>query len=300
MRWVSSGWFPVGGLGLAFALASAASSPAQARAGFTAGSSIGRAVAAAVELGASTGVCVLDERGEVAFEHAAAELFAPASNMKVLTAAAVLRGLGSEHRFVTRFELAEGLLVVRASGDPNWITHTVHAPAAAFGEVVAELQRRGVVALRGIRLDPGSFTGAARPASWPQNQLHTYYCAPTGAFVLDQGTFALRIDPAGRRDRALVRFDGPLVGPPLRGDIELVARRGVSTCGAIDRDDHVLVRGDLSRSSAPVRIQTAVADPAVWFERSLRDLLARAGIALRADAAAPPDGPVHEVMTTLA
>lgn len=269
--------------------------------------SVAGAVALAGQHGARAGVCVLDEHGRVVYEHRADEAFAPASNQKVLTAAAVLRGLGADFRFVTRFELRAGVLVVRASGDPNWITRmhetpdvpTAHAPEAKFGEVVAALQRRGIRALRGIELDPGPFTGPARPASWPQNQLHTYYCAPTGPFVLDQGVFALKVDPAGRRDTAAVTLDGPTFGPHLHGAIELVGRRGVSACGASDRGDHVLVRGKLSRRSPAIRIRAAVRDPRTWYERSLRRMLALGGIAI--DPAAPPaDGLVHEVRTALA
>jgi len=261
--------------------------------------SVRSAIAAAEKLGARTGVCVLDARGRVLFERRANEAFAPASNQKLLTAAAVLQGLGQEHRFVTRFELKDGALVVRASGDPNWISGTAHSPADRFGEVIAELQRRGIRAVSDVVFDAGTFTGPTRPAGWPQDQLYTYYCAPTGPFVLDQGIFWLRIDPRGRTNTAAVRLDGPMIGPSLQGKITLVRKRGVSSCGAIDRGDRVLVRGKLSQRSGAIRIRTAVIDPKRWYERTLRELLKRAGIAVSAAAAAPPDGPVHEVTTTV-
>jgi serine-type D-Ala-D-Ala carboxypeptidase/endopeptidase (penicillin-binding protein 4) len=132
-----------------------------------------RAIQAAEALGARTGVAVADAEGKVLFRHRATEAFAPASNMKVLTAAAVLQGLGADHQFVTQFALHEGRLVVRASGDPNWITGTAHSPAAIFGEVAAVLQRLHVTAVRGIDLEPGSFRGPDRPSTWPRDQLYT-------------------------------------------------------------------------------------------------------------------------------
>ena len=58
-------------------------------------------------------------RGAVLFRHRAAEAFAPASNLKVLTAAAVLQGLGADHAFVTRFALRAGRLVVTATRSTN-------------------------------------------------------------------------------------------------------------------------------------------------------------------------------------
>jgi len=268
-------------------------------AGLVEAQSVRQEVAAAEALGARTGVCVLDSTGGVVFSHRATEAVAPASNQKLLTAIAVLRGLGTSHRFVTRFVLRRGGLVVHASGDPNWITASAHDPMACFGEVAAVLQRRGVRSLRDIELAPGVFTGPMRPATWPQNQLHTYYCAPTGPFVLDQGVFALRIDPRGQTRTAVVALAGPVLGPRLAGSIRLVDRRGVSSCGAIDRGDSILVRGQLSRRSAAVTIRTAVADPTVWYARMLRGVLREAGIGIDRDAPAPADGPVAAIETTI-
>lgn len=258
-------------------------------------SEVGKAEA----LGARTGVCVLDGSGRVVYEHRAREAVTPASNQKLLTAAAVLHGLGDDFRFRTRFALRDGQLVVHASADPNWITATAHAPLALFGEVAATLQRRGVTAVRGLTLDRGVFTGPARPDGWPQNQLHTYYCAPTGPFVLEQGIFAVCIDPRGQSRTAALRLLAPPVGPRLTGAIDLVGGRGVSSCGAIDLGDRVKVRGKLSRRAGVVTIRTAVADPALWYERTLREVLRQAGIAVDADAALLADADVLEVTTAL-
>lgn len=258
-----------------------------------------RAVQAAEALGARTGVAVADGEGRVLFRHRADEAFAPASNMKLLTAAAVLRGLGPDHHFVTRFALRSGRLVVTASGDPNWITGTAHAPEVVFGEVAAALQRLHITALRGIDLEPGTFVGPSRPASWPQDQLHTYYCAPTGAFVLDQGTFAIAIT-AGRGSAAVVRIAGPVVSTPLRGTVEMVDKPKGAVYGAIDQGSTVLVRGKFYRKSPPVTIRTAVEDPAGWYEAALLQSLTAAGLTVAADAKVDaPDGPVHEYRTDL-
>jgi D-alanyl-D-alanine carboxypeptidase/D-alanyl-D-alanine-endopeptidase (penicillin-binding protein 4) len=259
---------------------------------------IDRAVAAAEALGARTGVAVADADGRVLYRHRPDETFTPASNMKLLTAAAVLRGLGAQHKFVTRFSLRNGRLVVAASGDPNWITGTAHAPDAVFGEVAAALQQRGVTAVRGIDLEPGVFHGPSRPATWPQDQLQTYYAAPTGPFVLDQGTFAVSIS-AGRGDRAVVRVAAPATATAVRGSIELADRAKDAVYGAIDQGDAVQVRGRFYRKADPVTIKTAVQDPAVWYDGALRRALAGAGIRIAADAEAAADGLVHEYRTEL-
>src|SRR5262249_43995212 len=148
-------------------------------------------------LGARTGVAVCDGSGRVLFRHRATDTFAPASNLKLLTAAAVLQGLGPDFTFNTTFAWRAGRLVVAASGDPNWIHDTPNDPATVCAAVAQALQRLGVKRLAGIDLQPGTFTGPGRPPTWPQDQLQTYYCAPTGPFVLEQGTFHVRIEARG-------------------------------------------------------------------------------------------------------
>ncbi|HLQ38864.1 MAG TPA: D-alanyl-D-alanine carboxypeptidase, partial [Planctomycetota bacterium] len=65
-----------------------------------------QAIAQAEALGAVTGVAVADVDSKTMLWHRrAGEAFTPASNMKLLTAAAVLRGLGSDYQFSTRFQL---------------------------------------------------------------------------------------------------------------------------------------------------------------------------------------------------
>jgi D-alanyl-D-alanine carboxypeptidase/D-alanyl-D-alanine-endopeptidase (penicillin-binding protein 4) len=244
-----------------------------------------RAIEAAEALGARTGVAVCSSDGTVLFRARATEGFAPASNMKLLTAVSVIDGLGAEFRFTTRFALRGGRLVVTASGDPNWIHDTTSDPALVFGAVARALQRLGVKAIAGIDLDAGTFTGPARPATWPQDQLQTYYCAPTGPFVLEQGTFALRLESRSG-DNAAVTIAAPAVDAPVRGAIELVDKAKNATYGAIDEAGAVLVRGHFPRKGGAVTIRTAVADPAWWYRQALAKALAEAGIAV-ADAASP-------------
>lgn len=246
------------------------------------GQSIERAIAEAEALGARTGVVVCDGDGRVLHRHRATEAFAPASNMKLLTAAAVLEGLGADFEWRTVFRLRGGRLQVVASGDPNWIHGTVHAPELVFGAVAAALQRLGVTALAGIDLERGSFQGPERPATWPQDQLQAYYCAPTGPFVLDQGTIVVAIDAGSGGADAHVRLLAPAADVPVRGRIELVDRKVGATYGAQDLGSAVSVRGKFYRKSPPVTIRSAVRDPSAWFEAALRSALHAASITVGA------------------
>lgn len=284
MRWRAvSPWF-LGGVAAIATIISASTAPAQG---------ISRAVAAAEALGARCGVAVCDPGGRWLYRHGAGEALAPASNMKVLTAAAVVNGLGADFHFVTTFALRNGRLRVIASGDPNWLQDTLHDSAHVFAAVARALAQKGVAAVGGIDLDAGNFTGPSRPATWPQDQLQTYYCAPTGPFVLEQGTFALRVEARGAL--AHTAIIAPVVDVPVLGAIDLVDRAGSKgvVYGAIDQGDGVKVSGRFLRRGSPATIRTAVGDPAWWYEQALRKALADAGVRV-GEPASLPDQVVHE------
>jgi D-alanyl-D-alanine carboxypeptidase/D-alanyl-D-alanine-endopeptidase (penicillin-binding protein 4) len=249
------------------------------------GQDLRRLVNEAEALGARTGVLVKDlDSRHVLFEQRADEVFAPASNMKVLTAAAVLRGLGADYTFTTRFLLRDGRLVVVAGGDPNWITGTDEAPSKVFALVVAALEHAGVQRIAGIGIDDGRFTGPDRPPTWPQDQLATYYCAPTGGVVLEQGVFVLRIAP-GSGD-ANVSIQAPPVVLPFRGAIAMTDVKKGATYGVVDLGDMLKLTGRCYQLSRPVTIRTAMHEQRTWVLHTLRQYLAAAGI--REDSAAAP------------
>ena len=239
---------------------------------------LAKAIAAAEALGARTGVAVVESDGTVLFRHRVSEGFAPASNMKLLTAAAVIAGLGADYRFGTDFHLRSGRLVVTASGDPNWIHDSANAPEAVFATVAKTLRRLGVDRIGGIDLQAGDFTGPERPPTWPQDQLHTYYCAPTGPFVLEQGVFWLRLQPAAG-DRADVDLVAPVAAIALRNQVAMQDGKKNVVYGAIDGGDgSVRVTGRFPRRSTPVEIRTAMSDPQQWYRLALEKALTDAGL----------------------
>ena len=273
---------------LALALIAALLAPAAAQV-----SALEQAVADAEARGVRTGVAVCDSAGRVLFRHRAAEAFAPASNMKLLTAAGVLHGLGAEFEFRTVFQVRDGELVVVASGDPNWLHDTEHDPERVFGNVARELRARNVSAVRSIRLVAGPFTGPTRPPTWPQDQLHTYYCAPTGGFVLEQGTFKLAIAPSGT-EHARVDLLAPQTGYEIRGNITEASSSKGTAYGAIDQGDAIKVRGKFYRKSPRVEITTSMNDPERWFQDALINQLAKGSVSIDADAKLVSLGTIYE------
>ena len=250
----------------------------------------------AERLGVTTGILVRDAGASAPlFAHNATRAFAPASNMKLLSAVAVAAGLGMDYRFRTEFELRDGVLRVRAGGDPGLRSGTVQDPARVFGAVAQRLVAEGIDRIVGLALDQGAFTGPTRPAGWPADQLEFYYCAPTGGLVLEEGCFRLRIR-AGSGTRAAVELLSPPTELRTTGSITMTGdRRKGSVYGVSDRGGQLRLFGNFYRNASPALVVAAVKDPADWFAAALESALARAGV--RVDPTAPPRDlsfPAHE------
>jgi serine-type D-Ala-D-Ala carboxypeptidase/endopeptidase (penicillin-binding protein 4) len=272
----------------ALALASALLTPAAAQV-----AALEQAVADAEARAVRTGVAVCDADGRVLYRHRAAEVFAPASNMKLLTAAAVLHGLGANYEFRTVFRVEGGELLVAASGDPNWLSDSDSDPVTVFAGVARELRSRNIDALRSVRLVAGSFIGPTVPPTWPQDQLHAYYCAPTGGFVLESGTFVMAIE-ANASAHAGVNLLAPPAGYAIRGAIAATSSRKEATYGAMDLGDAIKVRGKFYRKSPRVEIKTSVKDPERWYRDTLVQQLSLGGVRIDPDAKLTTAGIVFE------
>ncbi len=237
--------------------------------------SVSQILAEARQLGVRTGLAATTLDGRFLHRSRSEERFIPASNMKLVTAAGLLQGLGVGFRFQTVFTLSDRLLVCKAGGDPNWIAGSEHAPEKMYRGLVGALQRRGTGSLRGVALDPGCFRGPARPAGWPADQLQNYYCAPTGPFVLEQGTFRLRL---GMHKGAVhATLLAPFVTMPIEGTVAGSSNRK-AVYGAVDRGDSIQVRGSFYSRSSPVEFQVSVQDTTSWFRKSLVQALEAGGI----------------------
>ncbi len=255
-------------------------------------SAIKRAVDDAEARSVRTGVVACDKNGKVLYRHRALEAFTPASNMKVFTAAAVLDGLGSDFEFVTAFRVQDGELIVEASGDPNLINETASDPAKVLFAVSCKLRSLGIEQLRGVRLAPGSFTGPTRPPTWPTDQQHAYYCAPTSGFAMQQGTFVVSLKNSGGNN-ATLELVAPPAGYSLSGKVPLVSSKKGATYGAIDQGGKIKIRGKFYRKSPRVQIRTSMQDPERWYKDTLLHQLALNGIRITPSAKQVTKGIVH-------
>ncbi|MCU1541766.1 MAG: dacB [Arthrobacter sp.] len=152
--------------------------------------------------GTFTGVVQDAATGKLLFDRAGDEARVPASNMKLLTAAAALRTLGPDRRFSTRVLAgsAPGTVVLTGGGDvllgggesaPNAILG--HAGLATLAQsTVRALQKDGVSGTVTVLLDDSLFTGASLNPAWSLQDVAAGEMAPLFPLALNSARF----DPA--------------------------------------------------------------------------------------------------------
>lgn len=222
--------------------------------------------------------------GQVVYSRNADDLLNPASNTKLVTAAAGLLRLGPEYRFTTDY-LADkpiqrgriSTLYVKGRGDPSVTTERLDG-------LVSDLWHRGVRSVGEIVLDDSFFDREQFGPGWEQEVSDKAWAAGVGALSLNHNSVAIYIS-AGDRLGARARVE---VEPDAR-DYFVVDGR-VTTVRANGRRKlrpHTVAEGDRTRivveGRIPLHAQTAVmfrrvGDPTFYYGQTLRMLLRQRGI----------------------
>jgi D-alanyl-D-alanine carboxypeptidase/D-alanyl-D-alanine-endopeptidase (penicillin-binding protein 4) len=136
--------------------------------------------------------------------------FAPASNFKLLDAAAALSYLGANFRFTTsllaRGSVSEGVLngdlILVGGGDPVLTRDDLRAASVMVKEA-------GIAKIAGTVLVDGSlFDGQRYGSGWAWDDMPYYYQPPIEALAVDEGTVGVNVTPGDR------------VGAPVTASLE--------------------------------------------------------------------------------
>jgi len=150
--------------------------------------------------GSFTGMVQDAATGEVLFNRSGDEVRAPASNIKLLTAAAALRALGPDRRFSTRVVAgpAPGTVILAGGGDVL-LGAGKSAPDAVMGHAglatlaqstIDALQRQGVTGPVTVLLDDSLFSGPSLNPAWDPADVAAGEIAPVFALALNSARFA--------------------------------------------------------------------------------------------------------------
>jgi D-alanyl-D-alanine carboxypeptidase/D-alanyl-D-alanine-endopeptidase (penicillin-binding protein 4) len=223
------------------------------------------------------------DRGDELYARNADVAFVPASNQKLLIAAAALDALGPDFCFTTRV-LALGTrhgatlggdLILHGGGDPTLTTDSL----AALADRLAASGIRQVTGR--VRGDDSLFDRQRLGKGWSWDDEAFAYAAPISALTLNGNTVAVEVRPAPRPGLPpQVRLDPPAAPSTLRVRA-VTAPPGEPSTLQVDRTrarDEITLSGRLPQGSPVVITRVTVEDPPLYAAAVFTALLRAHGV----------------------
>ena len=216
----------------------------------------------------------------------------PASNMKLVTAAAPLVLLGPDAMLETPFDaggeldggVLRGDLVVRAGGDPLFDPSADGRVAHLLAPLVADLRAAGLTRIAGnLVLDEGGYAAPAPGPGWPDaSQYWQEHCALAGGFSANAGCLTAVVGATRTGELARAEVHPLHHGLARTGTVRTVAlppldvRVGVQGVGT----RQVVLDGKIPASVPHWTSRFAHPDPVELFGNVLAAALREGGIVL--------------------
>jgi D-alanyl-D-alanine carboxypeptidase/D-alanyl-D-alanine-endopeptidase (penicillin-binding protein 4) len=245
--------------------------------------------------------------GETLYRKNADRVFLPASNQKLLIAAAALETLGPAYRFRTTIsasgQLRDGVLrgdlMVRGSGDPTFSARFGENPRSAMLAWADSLRARGISRVEGgiVGVD-SAFVGPPLGSGWAWDDLEYGFAAEYGALQFNDGAVTLRIVPSRTPGAPpIVVLDPPTQYVRIR-NLAVTGSAGTTASISISRDPAgpgVTVEGSIPVDTAMVVTSLAVRDPTAYFLAVLREAVREAGVTVEGQALPAEEWPDDRV-----
>ncbi|CAH0279708.1 D-alanyl-D-alanine carboxypeptidase DacC [Peribacillus sp. Bi96] len=236
--------------------------------------------------GALTGISIRSaETGEMIYERGSQTRLRPASNLKLLTAAAALETLGEDHVFQTELymkgvqvgHVLQGNVYLKGKGDPTLLEKD-------FDELAASLKRKQVKLVHGDLFGDDSWYDDVRYSQdlvWGDEQ--EYYGAAVSALTAspdedyDTGTIIVKVTPGDKAGSvATVKLKPETDYVKIINKTKTVAADGKKKI-EVDRshDTHVVtVTGTIPEHAGEIKEWISVKDPTEYalnlFEKSMK------------------------------
>ncbi len=214
---------------------------------------------------ASVGVkVVLLKNNSTVYEKNANELFKPASNTKLITAAAAFHILGPQYRFKTTLFTdrkvgahAINNLYIRGSGDPTLTDKDL-------ATLARRLRSQGISEIKGdIIVDASRFNMQGTGPGWRTGDGAIYDKAPTGALMVNHSCIRVRVKPSrvvGKRPIVTLYPHTPY--SRIQNNAQTRAKtKGRSIHVLRGVNNKIIVRGSVSKKSASKFYRIAVEHP---------------------------------------
>jgi D-alanyl-D-alanine carboxypeptidase/D-alanyl-D-alanine-endopeptidase (penicillin-binding protein 4) len=226
-------------------------------------------------------VVSLDSK-EVLYERNSRLLMRPASNMKLLTASAALRVLGTNHEFETEVlrdtSMSDGVLrgnlYLKGYGDPILQTSDLDT-------LVQQIKASGITAVQGsVVADVSYFDDLPWGSGWMWDDEPYDYDAMISPLTINDNCVHVKVAPGLRAgDSAIVSIDPTTTYVLLLNTAKTVMDTVVQPLEVSrlfkERSNTIVVKGEILATSAPVEVDVSVWRPELYAAQLLTEALKR-------------------------
>ena len=245
------------------------------------------------------------ETGELLAAQGADQFFTPASNTKLYTTALALERLGVNYQFKTSARTSAALkpgqtdvpnVTLVGGGDPNLsgrilpFSQDAHDndPLTAIDKLADQIAQRGILRVSGDVIgDDTRYPYHPYPDGWTFDDALWYYGAPVSALSVNDNSVHLTV----RATEA-----GNLADVYLQPDVgyfvvlnQVITDNSAANHVAVSRpagSNELVLSGTIGRNAPQTQEDLAVADPALFAAKALKQALEERGIAVAGEARA--------------
>ncbi|MBN2181588.1 MAG: D-alanyl-D-alanine carboxypeptidase/D-alanyl-D-alanine-endopeptidase [Sedimentisphaerales bacterium] len=223
------------------------------------------------------------DSGDTIYEHDAQELMIPASNMKIITAAAALKYLGADYEYKTKVGLCGNKLVIIGGGDPLLGDEQTDArydreKGWIFEDIAQKLKSTDITSIEDIIVDTGVFDNECVHPNWPAEQLNrSYACEISG---LNFNVNCVKISARNIAGQINISIEPQTSFMTIINEVKPITS-GASALGTYRnrQPNKIIVHGECRNEVGPIEV--AIEKPAAFFGYLLFEHLARAGISTK-------------------
>lgn len=227
---------------------------------------------------AYVGVLVQDAAsGRVIYQRNSHQLFSPASNIKLLTAAAALYQLGSYYRYTTSLSQQGEDIYLTFRGDPS-------LKVEQLKQLLVRL--KGLKTIRHVVLDTSRFKPPYYPPGVSYDDLGWYFVAPSLALMLNENAESYEVKTAKEQGKLIeIKAQNPEPALRLVNQVVTVSQAQAKAHCSLDiqvqPNNTLKLYGCLAQREQPIKMQFAIPDPILFAKQLIQRAIRNLGVHLK-------------------
>ncbi len=223
------------------------------------------------------------DMSQTLYEHNATLALIPASNLKLITTAAALDGLGADFHFRTLLTRNGDKLGIVGDGDPTLgdaeLLHKVGWQSTTTFKTWAEaLTTRGLKPVDSLWYDDSIFDANYAHPNWPADQLHKRYVAGVAGLNFNANCLDFYLKPNASGATVSYETDPPTDYAKVQNTCTFTNKNAVWLSRAAGARD-IELRGQTNGANGEA-ISVTIDDPALYTATVLRETFVKGGIAI--------------------